>query len=358
MRPIAVEGLHRRFPGRPPTTALDGIDLDVAAGSLVAVLGPSGCGKTTLLRLVAGLDRPDAGTIRIGDELVEGPGHHVAPHRRGVGLVPQQGALFPHLDVAGNVAFGLHRRPRPDRARRVDDLLALVGLAGAGSRRPDQLSGGQQQRVALARALAPEPSVVLLDEPFSALDTGLRASLRAEVAQLLRDAGMTAMLVTHDQVEALTMADRVAVVRDGRVVQVGAPDELYRRPVDGWVGTFLGDAVRVPGRRTGDRTATGPLGDVELADGFAHHDGPEVMLFVRPEQLRPDEPGEDPTVPAVVVGTRFQGPDTLVELALDAGATVTARWSSTTGARLGDRVDLAVHGPVLAHRPAAPSDDD
>ena len=182
MSRLQVTGLDRTFAGRVPVRALAGVTVAVESGRLLAVLGPSGCGKTTLLRTVAGMDRPDAGTVQLGERILEGPGVHVTPEHRAIGLVPQEGALFPHLDVARNIAFGLHRLPRAERAARVERLLHLVDLAGLGRRRPHQLSGGQQQRVALARALAPDPDLVLLDEPFSALDTGLRALIRAEVA--------------------------------------------------------------------------------------------------------------------------------------------------------------------------------
>ena len=254
MSRLQVTGLDRTFAGRAPVRALAGVTVAVESGRLLAVLGPSGCGKTTLLRTVAGMDRPDAGTVQLGERILEGPGVHVTPEHRAIGLVPQEGALFPHLDVARNIAFGLHRLPRAERAARVERLLHLVDLAGLGRRRPHQLSGGQQQRVALARALAPDPDLVLLDEPFSALDTGLRASIRAEVAATLRAAGTTSVLVTHDQVEAMTMADTLAVMRAGEIVQVGPPHELYRRPVDAWTAGFLGDAVLLTRRR---QNATG-----------------------------------------------------------------------------------------------------
>ncbi|MBC7373654.1 MAG: ABC transporter ATP-binding protein, partial [Frankiales bacterium] len=223
---LRVRGLSKAF-GAP---VLNGLDLDVVAGSLVALLGPSGCGKTTLLRLVAGFEPTDAGTVEVGGQLVAGPGCHVAPERRRVGIVPQEGALFPHLSVHDNVAFGLTRAQR--RGTRPDEVLELVGLAELGRRMPHELSGGQQQRVALARALAPRPSLVLLDEPFSALDAGLRATVRAEVRASLQAAGAAAVLVTHDQQEALSVADVVAVVRDGQVVQAGDPWSVYAQPAD------------------------------------------------------------------------------------------------------------------------------
>src|SRR5579871_3541344 len=218
MRQVAVTGLHKAFGAHP---VLTGVDLEVPAGSLTAILGPSGSGKTTLLRLLAGFDRADAGTITIGDGLVDGSGVYVAPERRRIGYVPQEGSLFPHLTVEANVGFGLSARDR--RTGRAETMLEMVGLGGLGRRYPHQLSGGQQQRVALARALAIEPAVVLLDEPFSSLDASLRASVRSEVRDVLREACTTTILVTHDQDEALSLADRVAVLRDGVIVQEAAP---------------------------------------------------------------------------------------------------------------------------------------
>ena len=235
MRHVTVTGLGKAFGAHP---VLAGLDLEVPAGSLTAILGPSGSGKTTLLRLLAGFERADAGTIGIGGVLVDGPGVHLPPERRRIGYVPQEGSLFPHLTVAANVGFGLPARrhgARQRRAGQVEALLETVGLAGFGRRYPHQLSGGQQQRVALARALAIEPAVVLLDEPFASLDAHLRASVRADVQEIFRRAGTTAVLVTHDQDEALSVADRVAALRDGRIAQCAPPDDLYRlRPTPGW----------------------------------------------------------------------------------------------------------------------------
>jgi iron(III) transport system ATP-binding protein len=319
---IEASGLVLTYPGRPPVPALRGADLVVEQGTLAAVLGPSGCGKTTLLRCLAGLERSDAGTIALGERVVAGPGAWVAPEQRRIGLVPQEGALFPHLDVAGNLGFGLRGRPRAERRARVDELLELIGLAGYGDRRPSELSGGQQQRVALARALAPEPVAVLLDEPFSALDAGLRGSLRDEVRTTLARAGTTSVLVTHDQTEALTMADVVAVMREGVIVQVGPPDEVYHRPVDLWVARFLGDVVSLPGA---------PPGRVRAC---------------RPEQLQRAEPHADGAFAATVTSVRFGGPDALVDLQVGTDLT-TARWPSTHLPEIGDAVTVAVAGPVL-----------
>jgi iron(III) transport system ATP-binding protein len=288
MRQLTVTGLHKAFGTHP---VLTGLDLDVPAGSFTAILGPSGSGKTTLLRLLAGFERADAGSITIGDRVVDGPGAgYLPPERRQIGYVPQEGALFPHLSIAANVGFGLPARQR--RGQRTDELLATVGLSGMAGRYPHQLSGGQQQRVALARALAIRPEVVLLDEPFASLDAHMRASVRADVHRICRDAGTTAILVTHDQDEALSMADRIAVLRDGTIVQYAAPQDLYTRPADPALARFVGDANLLdgkladwPGAIAGGAVDTilGLL-PLEPSSALAASSG-EVTVLVRPEQL-------------------------------------------------------------------------
>jgi iron(III) transport system ATP-binding protein len=272
---VVLRGVSKRF---GTVAALDAVDLTAPDGSLTAVLGPSGCGKTTLLRLVAGFERPDSGSIVLGSRVVaEARGSFVAPERRRVGLVPQESALFPHLSVAGNIGFGI---PRSQRPARVAELLDVIGLAGYQDRRPYELSGGEQARIALARALAPRPEVVLLDEPFAALDAALRTEIREEVRGVLQATGATGVLVTHDQEEALSVADQVAVMRAGQVVQVAPPVDLYHRPADLEVARFVGAGVEF---RTTVRqeAAETPLGTVAVAAGAS---GPGVVL-VRPEQL-------------------------------------------------------------------------
>jgi iron(III) transport system ATP-binding protein len=306
---LSARGLAKAFGS---TRAVDGFDLEVRDGEILALLGPSGCGKTTALRLVAGLERPDAGTVEIRGRLVAGAGTWVPPERRRVGLVFQDWALFPHLDVRANVAFGLDGNP----SERVDELLELVHLTGLAHRMPHELSGGQQQRVAVARALAPGPDVLLLDEPFSNLDAQLRTQVRAEVREVLRATGTTAVLVTHDQEEALSIADRVAVMLHGGVRQVGTPFGLYAAPADGRVARLLGEANLLPAVARGGRVAFA-LGDVDAS----LPDGPCEVL-VRPESLRAVA---DPTGSAHVTHVEFFGHDQLVRCDLADGIALDVR---------------------------------
>ena len=338
---LSVAELSKSF-GRTPVLA--GLDLEVPAGTLTAVLGPSGCGKTTLLRIVAGFERPDAGEVRLGDRLLDDGRRQLAPERREIGFVPQEGALFPHLDVAANVGFGLPRAAR--RGGRVEELLELVGLAGLGSRLPHQLSGGQQQRVALARALAPRPGLILLDEPFDALDAGLRAQVRSEVREALAAAGATALLVTHDQEEALSLADLVAVMRDGRIVQIADPQTLYRDPVDPEVAVFVGDAVLLEGSLAGDLAETA-LGKLETR-GATGGSG-TATLMLRPEQIHCGAPdGEG--APGRVRSAEFYGHDAIARVALDAGGPeILARAVGHSLPRSGEPVRLTVEGSAIAY---------
>ncbi|MGQ0466195.1 MAG: ABC transporter ATP-binding protein [Sporichthyaceae bacterium] len=343
MSEMRVAGLHKAFGS---TQVLTGLDLNVEAGSLTAVLGPSGCGKTTLLRLVAGFGAPDAGEIWIGGTRVSWAGGGLAPERRSVGIVPQEGALFPQLSVERNVAFGLRGAdwPRKSRPARVAELLELVGLSGYGRRMPHELSGGQQQRVAVARALAPRPALVLLDEPFSALDSGLRGALRDDVRTALRAAGATAVLVTHDQQEALSMADSVAVLREGRVAQAAAPEVVYAAPHDVGVASFVGAAVLLPAKihRGRAQCALGWL-DVLVPDPGAPPSGAGTVL-VRPEQLNLWGAGEG--APGHVQRRSYHGHEAMVVVALADGTTVTARVSGTGQAEVGTEVRVRVSGPV------------
>ena len=361
-RGILVDAVGVALGGSP---VLRSASISAEPGRTLAILGPSGCGKTTLLRVLAGLQRVNSGRVVLGDKLVSGPATpkngtkngtrgagasgngasgpvvHVAADKRGVGMVFQDWSLFPHLTVAANVAFGLPRSERP-RSRvlprpasgRVRDLLDLVGIAELADRLPGSLSGGQQQRVALARALAPQPSVLLLDEPFSSLDTTLRVEVRAEVAALLRDLEVTCVFVTHDQDEAFVLGDEVAVMRDGAVIQQAAPAVLYERPADRWLAGFVGEADTVPGRAEGDtaHTALGPMRLRSPAVGA-------VDVLVRPEELALTE-GASGTVDHI----EFFGHDTLYYIRGAGGDVLRCRTTGAPRFGIGATVDLCHSG--------------
>ena len=353
MRQLAVTDLHKAFGTHP---VLTGLSLEVPAGAFTAILGPSGSGKTTLLRVLAGFERADAGTVTIGKRVVDGPGGYVPPERRKIGYVPQEGALFPHLTVAHNVGFGLPRRER--RSSRTAELLDAVGLSGMGSRYPHQLSGGQQQRVALARALAIRPDVVLLDEPFASLDAHLRASVRADVHGICKEAGTTAILVTHDQDEALSMADHIAVLRDGHIVQYAAPQSLYSRPADAALARFVGEANLLDGQLSDAsapdmvQTALGLL-PLEPHCGVATGTG-AVTVLLRPEQLElvPDVAASEPgTLGGHVVGYEYYGHDAVVRVKPDgpaAGPDIIVRTVGGPQLAVGAAVTVRARGPVVA----------
>ena len=315
---------------------LRGISLAVPAGHSLALLGPSGCGKTTLLRVIAGLEQPDHGIVRLGEEELTGPDRFVPPERRRVGMVFQDGALFPHLTVAENVAFGLRRSG--DRKNRVARALELVGLGTLGDRLPARLSGGEWQRVALARALAPAPEVLLLDEPLASLDQALRVQLRAEVRRLLSDLGITSIFVTHDQNEAFVVGDEVAVMRNGQILQSGTPGHLYERPVDRWVARFVGDANLVRGRVTGDSVET-HLGVVPVASGVGTA-GARVDVLVRPECLSLQADG-----PWTVEAVDYYGHDSMYQVAGERGLRLQVRSFTAPHHRPGDRVSVSYAGP-------------
>ncbi|HEU5208939.1 MAG TPA: ABC transporter ATP-binding protein [Longimicrobiales bacterium] len=292
MSRLVLRDVGKTYPGAA-RAALRAVDLLVEPGELVGVVGESGSGKTTLLRTIAGLESPTTGTIVIDDRVVSRPRDVVPPEQRGVGLVFQDYALFPHLTVERNIAYGLHRLKRPQRLRRVQELLELVGLAGLGGRYPHELSGGQRQRVAIARALAPDPAVLLLDEPFSNLDTALKDELRAEVGRILRESGTTALIVVHDADDVLALADRVAILRDGDLWQIGSPRELYERPRDAYVARFFGPTNIIPAIAR-DGVFETSLGDV--VSRLAAGNGAPVMLSVRPADIEPAPGGATATV--------------------------------------------------------------
>ncbi|MFE6925881.1 ABC transporter ATP-binding protein [Nocardia sp. NPDC057663] len=337
------------------TRVLDHIDLDVPDGTAAAVVGASGCGKTTLLRVIAGFEAPDTGSVQLGTETVVRQNVCLPPQRRRIGYVAQDGALFPHLSVAGNIAYGLHTGLRGAAARlrrhrdrdRITELLAMVSLdASFADRLPHQLSGGQQQRVALARALARKPALMLLDEPFSALDTGLRATTRQAVAETLRAAGMTSILVTHDQEEALSFAEQVAVMRDGRFTQVGPPQHVYHHPADLFTARFLGDCVLLDALCEAD-IAKSALGPVPVQQ---HAPTGQTTLMLRPEQLTAQVVTTDHPHSGTVTEVDFRGPDVILTIDLAEGAgTVTVRRTGTEAPTQGDRVRLTVQGTAMAY---------
>jgi len=311
---VALRGLEKRYGA---TRALDGVSLEVAPGEFFTLLGPSGCGKTTSLRAVAGFVRPDAGDVRIRGARV----NDVPPHRRRVGLVFQSYALFPHRTVRQNVAFGLRmqRAARAEITRLVDEALALVQLPGHGERYPRELSGGEQQRVALARALVTRPAVLLLDEPLGALDKKLRDHMKIELKRLQRDVGVTTIYVTHDQEEALTMSDRVAVMRAGRLEQVGTPREIYETPRTVFVAGFIGNTNLFAGRSRGG-AAVDCAGVTIATAGAAPEAGAPVTVAVRPERIRLDDTGTlDNELPATVAHVVYQGETVRYLLAADGG---------------------------------------
>ncbi|MDQ3966457.1 MAG: ABC transporter ATP-binding protein [Actinomycetota bacterium] len=334
---IRLSGVAKSF---GVVEAVRDLDLELTKGKILALLGPSGCGKTTALRLLAGFEYPDAGEIEIAGRLTAGRGVNVPPEKRRVGMVFQDYALFPHLTVAKNIAYGLAgvRRGKKRNAR-VAEVLSLARLKGLEERMPHELSGGQQQRIALARALAPEPAIVLLDEPFSNLDATLRAEMRSEMREILRAADATAVFVTHDQAEALSIADEVALMFEGRIVQLAPPEELYHRPATREAASFVGEANFLPGMAERGRVLC-ELGDIPAVGDNTG----EVEVMVRPEALalRASPEGE-----ATVIGREFYGHDQLIKLRLDSGRMVLSRLGMGPGFEIGERVAVEVRGPAV-----------
>ena len=348
---LTTRGLVKRYGS---VVALDGVDLDVEDGAIMAVLGPSGCGKTTLLRLIAGFLPPDDGTVSIDGSIVADKHRSVPTRRRDIGLVPQEGALFPHLDVAANIAFGLPRRERSSHTR-VTELLDLLELPrDLARRRPAELSGGQQQRVAVARALAPNPRVLLLDEPFSSLDAALRSSTGRAVINAIRATQATAVLVTHDQDEALSLADKVGVMDRGRLLQADTPNTVYAQPASPFVASFVGEGALLTARVK--RNGAAPLalctfGEVPLANESAIRvDAESALVFIRPEQVlvHPDPAGD-----TVVSAIAFHGHDAMLRLVHDGtGEILSARVAAAVMPLVGTRMTVEIRGSALAFEEA------
>lgn len=341
---LELRGISHAF---GDTLVLDDVDLVIPHGSITALLGPSGVGKTTVLRIVAGFERPNTGAVLINGRVVADAQTWVPPQDRGVAIVPQEGALFPHLSVAENVAFGLKKRRSAAVRTRVDDMLELVGLPGTHNKRPSELSGGMQQRIALARALATEPAVVLLDEPFSALDAGLRESLREHVVEILRTAGATALWVTHDQDEALSTADTVAIMLNKKIAQIADPVSVYRLPDTTDIADFVGEAVSFTGTVLDDGMHVNCVfGTLELLRG---HTSGSSTVVIRPEQFEITT-ADDPSARSVgeVLNTRYFGHDGTVEVRIADGTIATVRLHARLLPKVGSTVGVVVNGRVLA----------
>ncbi|MCL0101916.1 ABC transporter ATP-binding protein [Dehalococcoidia bacterium] len=335
---IAVAGLTKTFP-ESEVAAVDDLSFAVNQGEVLAILGPSGCGKTTTLRLLAGFEIPDAGDVRMRDKVVTSPDHWVPPEKRGLGMVFQHIALFPHLTVLENVTYGLSRMKSVEKRRQATEMLKLVGMDGLMKRYPHQLSGGQQQRVALARALAPKPLVLLMDEPFASLDADLRAQMRRELKLLLAQLGTTVIIVTHDQEEAFLLADRILILHKGRLQQLNTPDNVYHRPASRFEANFVGLADFVPAKVV-NRTVSTELG--EFTYDAIPPDGP-VELMVRPDDLR-IEPDDKST--SVIVDREFKGADNLYSVRLPSGKVVRSAHPSEPVYSVGQAVKV---NPNLTH---------
>jgi iron(III) transport system ATP-binding protein len=339
---LDVSGVSKSFGS---TRALIDVDLDVADGELLALVGPSGCGKSTLLRIVAGLTAADRGEVRIGGGLVEDGSRRADPEQRDVGLVFQEHALFPHLTVSQNIMFGLRSLPRGDRRQRAEHWLTTIGLPGSGDRYPHELSGGERQRVALARALAPQPRLMLLDEPFASLDPNLRSHIRADVVRLLHETGTAAVFVTHDQGEALAIGDRIAVIRAGRIEQIGTPVDVFHRPANRFVAGFMGEARFL---------AVDPVTNMtELGLACTNRAQPTGgLLVVRPRDVQMHREGAPSyAVQAKVVEAEFHGSTRVYELSLPSGTLVRCEQPHEVDVHLGDSVYVSLtagHHAVVA----------
>ncbi len=346
-KPLSVSEVDVSYGDRP---VVRDVSFELEPGSIGCLLGPSGCGKTTLLRAIAGFEPVSHGEIRLRGELVARPGFTLAPERRHIGMVFQDFALFPHLNVSANIAFGLRELPRPERRRRVGELLELVGLSGAARLYPHELSGGMQQRVALARAMAPRPRILLMDEPFSSMDAELREQLAREVRDLLNREGMTAILVTHDQLEAFAMADLIGVIGDGRVHQWGSGFSLYHEPADRFVAGFIGQGVLLPALVHDDTRVKTELGRV--ADPHPHglEPGTTAEVLIRPDDMLYDESSPHT---ATVVERAFRGAEFLYTLRLQSGTEVLCLVPSHHRHAVGEEIGIRLQADHLAVFPAA-----
>ena len=331
---LTVEGIEQAY---GDNRVLKDLSFRIPAGAIGCLLGPSGCGKTTALRCIAGFENVQAGRILLNGEVLSSPGSTVPPEKRGLGMVFQQYALFPHLDVAANVGFGLRGLKGAEKQRRVAEVLDIVGLGGRENLFPDELSGGQQQRVALARALAPRPGLLLMDEPFSSLDTGLRVRLGTEIRDILKQQGITALLVTHDQAEAFAVADEIGVMREGRLEQWDTAYNLYHRPASRFVAEFVGEGCFVPGEAIGDGTVQIELGRLEPTEPMSLAAAQSVDVLLRPDDIVHDD---DSSQTATVLRKAFRGAAILYTLGLPSGRRVLALVPSHHDHRIGERIGI------------------
>ncbi len=316
MNRLQVKGIDVSY-GK--TQVVHDVSFELGEGKIGCLLGPSGCGKTTVLRAVAGFEKPGQGEILINEQVVSGRRQFVPPERRKIGMVFQDFALFPHISVEGNIRFGIRNWPQREQLARVQELLAMIGLPALARAFPHQLSGGQQQRIALARAMAPRPSVLLLDEPFSSLDVELREQLAREVRQILKQEMVTTILVTHDQHEAFAMADDICVMNEGRIMQHDTAYNLYHRPANHFVADFIGEGVILPGMVVGSNTVNTELGNIHGLVPLGCKPGCHVDVLVRPDDVVHDDPSDDT---AVVVERAFRGSDFLYTLRMPSGTEV------------------------------------
>ncbi len=341
MTSLSISHLNVNFGSR---TVISDLSFDLREGEIASLLGPSGCGKTTLLRAIAGLIQPTSGTIRFGSQLVGVSSVVLPPHKRGTGYVPQQGALFPHLTVAKNIAFGLDRstHSKSEISKITGEMISLIGMKGFEDRLPSQLSGGQQTRVALARALAIKPKLILLDEPFSALDAVLRDELRTEVVGLLRELGSTAILVTHDREEALVSSDRVILMRDGKVAQNGTPEEVYEAPISPEIAASTGDVLILPAEQSGNGETFYPLS----LQGVSHTESATGFVVIRPEEIRVSA-SADQGVQGSLVHIDYYGHDAMLTVEIAQSTTpIKARVAGPADFTVGQKVYLQHVGPV------------